>query len=93
MSELTQAPKSVPEEMTDGMKLVGISFNPSGDPRVNRAKELCAALADLVYDSRRTKPTGETKPRSELEIQLYNHTIGEILNVQMNVVEILTLKY
>lgn len=72
---------------TFGEKLVGLTFNPSGDPKVQRAKELCAELADLLEDHMSSK---ETWP---LEQQLYNHTIGEILNAQMNVVKVLTLKY
>lgn len=82
-----------PETMTFGMQLVGISFNPSGDPNVNKAKQLCAQLADLVQTIRYPKATGEIKERSELENLLYTHTIGEILNAQMNVVKLLTLKY
>lgn len=81
------------EAPTFGMKLVGITFNPSGDAKVNQAKQLCAQLADLIYDERSPKATGVIKERSELENQLYNHTIGEILNAQMNVVKLLTLKY
>lgn len=70
-----------------GQKLVGLTFNPSGDLKVQRAKELCAELADLLQDHMSSK---ESWP---LEQQLYNHTIGEILNAQMNVVKVLTLKY
>jgi hypothetical protein len=41
--------ENLPErEMTFGEKLVGLTFNPSGDAKVQRAKELCAELADLV---------------------------------------------
>lgn len=72
---------------TFGEKLVGLTFNPSGDPKVQRAKELCAELADLLDDHINSKETWT------LEQQLYNHTIGEILNAQMNVVKVLTLKY
>lgn len=72
---------------TFGEKLVGITFNPSNDTKVQRAKELCAELADIVHDHHTNK---ESYP---LEVQLYNHTIGEILNAQMNVVKLLTLAY
>lgn len=70
-----------------GQQLVGLSFNPSGDPKVQRAKELCAELADLLQDHVSGRET------SPFEQQLYNHTIGEILNAQMNVVKVLTFKY
>jgi hypothetical protein len=75
-------------EMTFGERLVGLTFNPSGDDKVATAKRLCAALADLVQEQR-----NEPREATALENQLYNHTIGEILNAQMNVVKLLTLKY
>lgn len=74
-------------EMTFGEKLVGLNFNPSNDDKVSKAKKLCADLADLVQEERAGRET------TQLESQLYNHTIGEILNAQMNVVKLLTLKY
>lgn len=74
-------------ELTNGEKLVGLTFNPSGDPRVRTAKTLCASLADLIYLSNRADGA------SDLYRQLYDHTIGEILNAQMNVVKLLTFKY
>ncbi len=40
----------MPWQPTFGEKLVGITFNPSGDHKVQRVKELCAELADLVSD-------------------------------------------
>jgi hypothetical protein len=79
--------KSDQRQLTFGEKLVGLTFNPSNDDRVGYAKKLCAALADLVKDYR-----DEPRESTELENQLYNHTIGEILNAQMNVVKLLTLK-
>lgn len=81
-----------PKELTFGQKLVGLNFNPSNDSDVQRAKVICAELADLVGNHFIEKNrNGESS--SDLEIQLYNHTIGEILNAQMNVVKLLTLKY
>lgn len=76
------------QEMTFGEKLVGLKFNPSNDDKVSKAKQLCADLADLVE--------GEYHNGNEhtfLQSRLYDHTIGEILNAQMNVVKLLTLKY
>lgn len=74
-------------EMTFGEKLVGLTFNPSGDAKVQRAKELCAELADLI------KEDSTSKEPTYLSSTLYDHAIGEILNAQMNVVKVLTLKY
>jgi len=73
-------------ELTFGEQLVGLTFNPSGDPKVQRAKELCAELADLV------KPEMNATA-NPLKRMLSEHTIGEILNAQMNVVKVLTFKY
>lgn len=73
--------------MTFGEKLVGLTFNPSGDEKVQRAKELCAELADLLHDD------FNSRGQSGLAATLYEHTLGEILNAQMNVVKVLTLKY
>ena len=76
-------------ELTFGEKLVGLNFNPSGDYKVNRAKKLCAELADLLYEDR----YGGSGRGGELNALLYSQAIGEILNAQMNVVKVLTLKY
>ena len=76
------------KELSFGQKLVGLTFNPSGDEKVQRAKELCAELADLL-----NKEALSQTSQSALYNVLFNHTIGEILNAQMNVVKVLTLKY
>lgn len=77
-------------QMTFGEKLVGLTFNPSGDEKVQRAKELCAELADLLYEHWCRDSFSE---KSSLENTLYHNAVGEILNAQMNVVKVLTLKY
>lgn len=74
-------------ELTFSQKLVGLTFNPSGDPKVQRAKELCAELADLVRDGNEILDLDNS-----VKHHLIQHTYGEILNAQMNVVKILTLK-
>lgn len=73
--------------MTFGERLVGLTFNHSYDDKVAKAKKLCAELMDLVNEERGHRET------TQLENILYNHTVGEILNAQMNVVKVLTLKY
>ena len=72
---------------TFGQKLVGLTFNPSGDPKVQKAKELCAELADLLNDH-----YNESEVTYELRDRLFSHAVGEVLNAQMNVVKVLTLK-
>jgi hypothetical protein len=73
--------------MTFGEKLVGLTFNPSGDKNVSRAKELCAELADLLNDN--ADPNSE-RPLCRL---LFDKAIGDILDAQMNVVKVLTFQY
>lgn len=74
-------------QLTFGEKLVGLTFNPANDDKVSKAKKLFADLADLVHDDCQVS---ETSPLKDL---LEKHTYGEILNAQMNVVKVLTLKY
>lgn len=73
--------------MSFGEKLVGLTFNPENNEKVYKAKELCAELANLIYNDHKEQEA------TDLYDQLYHHTIGQILNAQMNVVKILTLKY
>jgi hypothetical protein len=73
------------EELTFGQSLVGLNFNPSNDPKVQKAKELCAELADLI----KPEMNATASPMKRL---LCEHAVGEIINAQMNVVKILTLK-
>jgi hypothetical protein len=37
--------------LTYGEKAVGLSFNPSGDAKVNKLKELFAEIIDICHDS------------------------------------------
>lgn len=74
--------------MTFGEQLVGLTFNPSGDQKVQRAKEICAELADMLEAEHREKNLGAMP----LTDTLYKHAIGKVLDAQMNVVKILTIK-
>lgn len=77
-------------EKTFGEKLVGLDFNPSGNSQVTRAKQLCAELADLVNDNYIDVVDRKGSDYSSIRQRLYQHSIGEILNAQMNVVKMLT---
>ena len=84
----TQGDTNAPQrQLTFGEKLVGLNFNPSNDDKVSKAKKLCADLADLLYEDQQNSET------SELKKILLPATYAEILNAQMNVVKVLTLKY
>lgn len=86
-SKIKYRPDDPEKPMTFGEKLVGLTFNPSGDVKVNKAKRLCADLADLLYDEMKDREV------SEHSKMLEPFAYGEILNAQMNVVKVLTLKY
>lgn len=45
--------------LTFGEKAVGLSFNPSGDEKVNEVKELYAKIIDLCNDMREEVGKGE----------------------------------
>jgi hypothetical protein len=78
--------------MSFGQQLVGLTFNPSGDAKVQKAKELCAELADLIQSDLLDKRFSDNPP-SDLYRLLHEHAVVQILNAQMNVVKVLTLKY
>lgn len=80
--------EGISREMTFGEKLVGLNFNPSNDDKVSKAKKLCADLADLLHEDEQMY-----SGTSELKRILLPATYAEILNAQMNVVKVLTLKY
>lgn len=72
-------------QLTFGEQLVGITFNPSNNLRVQRVKELCAELANILADD------AHRSRNWELHKTLSDHALGEILNAQMNVVKVITL--
>ena len=80
MSEITR-------ELSFGEKLVGITFNPSNDDKVTKLKSLFAEAANIINEEYTGAPESFTKNI------LFNHTVGEILNAQMNCVKLVTLKY
>ena len=68
-----------------GEQLVGLDFNPSGDPTVRRVKEICAELAEILKKN-------YAEERSPIKSLLFDHAIGEVLNAQMCVVKVITYK-
>lgn len=73
--------------MTFGEKLVGLTFNPSGDAKVNRIKELAAEMADLITEVNNQQET------SYLSSTFYGGAVRRILDAQMYAVKFLTNKY
>jgi hypothetical protein len=56
---MTDAAKSEQKDRTEGERRVRKSFNPNGNPDVEKVKQLSAALIDLV----REHPAAATDPR------------------------------
>jgi hypothetical protein len=73
-------------ELTFGQKAVGLTFNPSGDDKVNLAKQKCAELIDLV----------QSIQQETAEPYLTNTIKGEalrtIMDAQMWIVKYITWK-
>ena len=80
-----------PTELTHGEKLVGKTFNPSGDDKVAKVKALCAELADMIYDSQLDSYRHGTL--TSLKEDLTKRALMDILAAQMMVVKTLTLQY
>ena len=66
---------------TIGQRLVGLNFNPSGNEDVNKAKQLCADLIDLLSN---------TENNSIAQADIKNRAIYDVLAAQMMVVKALT---
>lgn len=71
---------------TYGEKAVGLSFNPSGDPRVNQLKSLYAQIIDFCNEERAL-----AVDRTEV-VSLYTTAIIEAQGAQMWAVKAATWK-
>lgn len=70
--------------MTYGQRLVGLSFNPSNDPKVQKLKELYAEIIDLIVES------GEG--RAAVGQNIHNFAVTEAMTAQMWAVKAVTWK-
>jgi len=70
-----------------GEILVGIEFNPSNDDRVAQVKQKMAEIANILKDA-----YNEEGAKSPVKSLLFDHAVGEILNAQMSVVKVITMK-
>lgn len=76
------------KQKTFGEQLVGIDFNPSGNEKVQRVKELSAEIADILY----LHVKGIPPVKNNIVDILYEDSICELLKAQMCVVKVLTFK-
>lgn len=72
-------------ELTFGQKLVGLTFNPSGDDRVGKVKQLFADVLDAIGD-----PAADTERRSYSYNIIRTQAINTTMLAQMAVVKFLT---
>jgi len=56
------------KELTFGQQLMGVSFNPSGDPVVTEIKQMYADIADKLNDLRSASSSGEQKRQLSVAI-------------------------
>lgn len=47
------------QSLTFGQKLVDVNFNPSGNPTIDEVKQLCARLADIVWENSKGRDVSE----------------------------------
>ena len=79
-------------ELTFGEKAVGLTFNPSGDEKVNRAKRLMADALDLLQQVELDKSDyGKIKPDWESNVFRTN-AFNKIIDAQMALVKYITWK-
>jgi len=73
------------QELTYGQQAVGLDFNPSADPNVQKVKELYAQIIDLMV--------GQITENSSEKVRLYKIAITEAQTAQMWAVKAITYKY
>jgi hypothetical protein len=77
-------------EMTFGEKAVGLTFNPSNDPNVDKIKTQFAAIIDELNDLRSVGP--DTKPDADVA-RMLSVAITEAQTAQMWAVKAVTWKF
>jgi len=75
------------EKLTFGEKAVGLTFNPSGDVKVNEVKKLCAKLIDIIEEKI------NSVEQKTLAINVFRTmAFTSIIQAQMAIVKFLTWK-
>jgi hypothetical protein len=85
-----QVPEQAPEILEHkiipfGHQLVGLDPDNLDDTTVTKVKLLAAEMAEILK-------TDYENERGPLKSLLFDHALGEIINAQMSVVKVLTLK-
>jgi hypothetical protein len=82
----------VQREMTFGEKAVGLTFNPSGDDKVNKAKKLMADALDLLQQAELEKSDYGKVMQSWEENVFRTNAFNKIVDAQMALVKYITWK-
>jgi len=72
---------------TFGEQLIGVDIESEQQDDVTKVKVMFAEIAELM------KKDYQSESKHPLKSLLFDHAIGEILNAQMSVVKVLTLKH
>ena len=77
-------------ELTFGEKAVGLTFNPSGDEKVNKAKQIMAEALDLLKEAEEEK-TDNGKAMQSWEANVFRtNAFNKIVDAQMSLVKYIT---
>lgn len=74
--------------MTPGEVAVGLSFNPSSDPKVQKIKELMAEVFDFVEQH---VPADDQTVATSRKRKMRDAALGHIVTAQMWAVKVVTL--
>mgnify|MGYP003603720872 FL=1 len=80
------------EELTFGQKAVGLTFNPSGDDNVTKAKQLMAEAIDLLEKDHAEKTDNGNMMSSWTRNVFRTAAFNAIITAQMALVKYLTWK-
>lgn len=77
------------KDLTYGQKAVGITFNPGNNPDVEKIKQKCAELIDIMNDLRKSQNTLHDGKPSEGQ-RLSSIAITEMQTAQMWLIKAIT---
>jgi hypothetical protein len=83
---------NIERELTFGEKAVGLTFNPSGDEKVNKAKRLMADALDLLKEAEaeKAKSSAENAIASWEANVFRTNAFNKIVDAQMALVKFIT---
>ena len=80
------------QELTFGQKAVGLSFNPSGEDNVTKAKQLMEEAIDLLEKDHNEKTDNGARSSTRIRELLKTSAFNAIIAAQMTLVKYLTWK-